>query len=170
MEDINVTERAERLLEQMTTEQKLGQVIGMFGGGEIPPEIVARFPHGLGEISFIPGAATKEENLMRSKREEELQRSACGIPAIRHNEALTGQMTADSTVFPSAIGLGATWNVDMVEEMADLIRRQMMAEGTRQALSPVMDVARDPRWGRVGETYGEDPTLAAAMGTAYTQR
>lgn len=169
MEDINVTERAERLLEQMTTEQKLGQVIGMFGGGEIPPEIVARFPHGLGEISFIPGAATKEENLMRSKREEELQRSACGIPAIRHNEALTGQMTADSTVFPSAIGLGATWNVDMVEEMADLIRRQMMAEGTRQALSPVMDVARDPRWGRVGETYGEDPTLCAAMSVAFTK-
>lgn len=77
------------------------------------------------------------------------------LPPIRHNEALSGQMTMESTVFPSAIGLGATFDPDSVEEMADRIRLQMLVDGTRHALSPVMDVSRDPRWGRVGETYGE---------------
>ena len=169
MESNTVRQRAEELLSKMTTAQKLGQVIGMFGGGQIPPELLQRFKDGLGEISFVPGTASKKENYERAKREQEILTENCGIPAIRHNEALTGQMTADSAVFPAAIGLGATWDTEIVHEMADIIRRQMVAEGTRQALSPVMDVARDPRWGRVGETYGEDPTLCAAMSVAFTK-
>lgn len=165
----DTTTRAKILLEQLTPEQKLGQVIGMFGGGSIPPEILHKFPNGLGEIAFIPGTNSKEQNLEYSKKEYEISSQSTGIPAIRHNEALTGQMTADSTVFPAAIGLGATWNPETVYDMADIIRKQMIAEGTRQALSPVMDVSRDPRWGRVGETYGEDPTLCSAMSTAFVR-
>ena len=165
----NVQEQAKEMCRQLSQKQKLGQLVGMFGGGQIPPEIIQRFSNGLGEVSFIPGDAGKEENYERSVREREISMQSCGIPVIRHNEALTGQMTADSTVFPSAIGLGATWDPAAVEKMADVIRRQMVAEGTRQALSPVMDVARDPRWGRVGETYGEDPTLCAAMSVAFTK-
>lgn len=169
MGDQNVTKRAKEILEKLTQEQKLGQITAMFGGGTIPVEILHRFPDGLGEIAFIPGTGSKEENLERSKKELEILSQSIGIPAIRHNEALTGQMTADSTVFPAAIGLGATWDIRTVQDMADIIRKQMMAEGTRQALSPVMDVARDLRWGRVGETYGEDPTLCAAMSTAFVR-
>src|SRR5439155_581308 len=67
------------------------------------------------------------------------------------------------------IGLAATWSPDLVLEMADLIRRQMRRLGIRHALSPNMDIALDPRWGRVHETYGEDPYLAAAMSVAYTR-
>lgn len=166
---MNVQQRAQDLLDQMTNEQKLGQIVGMFGGSTVPVEILQRFPNGLGQISFVPGTATKEENQQRSLREAEILKANRNIPAIRHNEALTGQMTADSTVFPSAIGLSATWDPDIVQEMGDLIRKQMVAEGTRQALSPVMDVARDHRWGRVGETYGEDPTLCAAMSVAFVK-
>ncbi len=169
MKNKEIHEQARKLCEQLSPEQKLGQIVGMFGGAQVPLEIMYRFPNGLGEVAFIPGEAGKEENYERSVKEREIAMQNCGIPVIRHNEALTGQMTADSTVFPSAIGLGATWNPAAVEEMADVIRRQMVAEGTRHALSPVMDVARDPRWGRVGETYGEDPTLCAAMSVAFTK-
>lgn len=166
---MDIQQRARKILDGMTNEQKLAQVIGMFGGSMVPVEVLHRFTDGLGEISFVPGEATKEENYQRSLQEEEIVKGNCGIPAIRHNEALTGQMTADSTVFPSAIGLAATWNPELVQQMGDHIRRQMVAEGTRQALSPVMDVARDHRWGRMGETYGEDPTLCAAMSVAFVK-
>ena len=167
----NVKERAHEIVGKLSDEQKLAQVIGMFSGSgaQIPPEILYRFPNGLGEISFIPGTDSKEKNAQRAKKENEIMRQQGQLPVIRHNEALTGQMTADSTVFPSAIGLGATFDPAKVEQMADRIRRQMVAEGTRHALSPVMDVARDPRWGRVGETYGEDPTLCAALSVAFTK-
>lgn len=153
----------------MTEYQKLGQLIGMFTSADIPTDLYRRFVSGLGELCFVPGTTSASENAQRAEEEWRLIKEMCGIPPIRHNEALTGQMTHDSTVFPSAIGLGATFDPETVKEMADIIRRQMVAEGTRQALSPVMDVARDPRWGRMGETYGEDPTLCAAMSVAFTK-
>lgn len=161
--------RAQEYLKKMTPQQKLAQTMGMFDGEVVPPDILERFPDGLGGIAFMPGTNTKEKNYELCEKETETLKKNGAIPALRHNEALTGQMTADSTVFPSAIGLGATWNPETVRKMADLIRRQMVSEGTRQALSPVMDVARDPRWGRMGETYGEDPTLCAAMSVAFTK-
>lgn len=147
--------KAQKMLKEMSIQQKLAQVIGMFGGGSVPSQMFHRFSNGLGEIAVVPGSREREENLALAEEEQAILQNHSGIPAIRHNEALTGQMTADSTIFPSAIGLAATWQPDIVERMADLIRRQMVAVGTRQALSPVMDVARDPRWGRVGETYGD---------------
>jgi beta-glucosidase len=79
------------------------------------------------------------------------------IPAIFRNEAMSGVVAPHFTAFPTLIGLAATWDPAAVEEMADLIRRQMRAVGQLQALALVMDVARDARWGRVSETYGEDP-------------
>lgn len=164
-----ITEKAKVLLSKMTWEQKLAQTLCMFGGGQVPLEILKKFPAGIGEIAFIPGTATARQNAERAKKERDILMNSCGVPAIRHNEALSGQMTADSTVFPSAIALGASWDPEVVEKMADIIRRQMVAEGTRQALSPVMDVARDPRWGRTGETYGEDPTLCARMSVAFVK-
>jgi beta-xylosidase len=88
------------------------------------------------------------------------------IPAIFHNEAMSGVVAPHFTAFPTSIGLAATWDPAAVEEMADIIRRQMRAVGLLQALSPVMDVARDARWGRVSETYGEDPYLVSAMSVA----
>lgn len=166
---MTIRERALDILSTMTPIQKICQLVGMFGGSQIPAEVLYRFKDGVGAISFVPGTASAKENQELSLKQEEIIKSACGIPPLRHNEALTGQMSKDSTVFPSAIGLAATWDPDVVQEMADIIRKQMVAEGTRHALSPVMDVARDPRWGRVGETYGEDPTLCAAMSVAFVK-
>src|SRR5439155_1670020 len=92
-----------------------------------------------------------------------------GIPAIVHEESVGGLCARDATVFPQAIGLAATWDPALVEAVAGVIREQMLAVGARHTLSPVLDVARDPRWGRVEETYGEDPYLAGVLGTAYVR-
>ena len=91
------------------------------------------------------------------------------IPALVHNEALNGVVAPGFTAFPTAIGLAATWDPEAVGEMADIMRRQMRAVGMLHALAPVMDVARDARWGRVTETYGEDPYLVSAMSVAFTR-
>ena len=92
-----------------------------------------------------------------------------GIPLLIHAEALNGFLAGGHMVFPTPTGLAATWSPELVEAMADIIRRQMKRVGVRQALSPNMDVALDPRWGRMHETYGEDPYLAAALSVAYTR-
>jgi beta-glucosidase len=91
------------------------------------------------------------------------------IPAIFHNEALNGVVAPGFTAFPTPIGLAATWDPAGVQEMADIMRRQMRSVGMLHALAPVMDVARDARWGRVTETYGEDPYLVSAMSVAFTR-
>jgi beta-glucosidase len=88
------------------------------------------------------------------------------IPAIFHNEAPNGVVAPHFSAFPTPIGLAATWDPAAVQEMADILRRQMLAVGMLHALAPVMDVARDARWGRVTETYGEDPYLVGAMSVA----
>ncbi len=156
------------LLNEMTFEQKLAQLQSMFcGGQDLPPEFLERFPNGLGSIATITCKATIEEQSNEAKQQQDILVKNCGIPALRHIEALTGVLSPAGTVFPSAIGLGATWNPKIVQRMAEIIRDQMMSVGLRHALAPVMDVARDPRWGRVGETYGEDPTICSAMSVAY---
>lgn len=98
-----------------------------------------------------------------------VERSRLGIPVLIHGEAVNGFLAGGHMVFPTAIGLAASWSPDLVGQMAELIRDQMVRTGVRQALSPVMDVATDPRWGRVHETYGEDPYLAAALSVAYVR-
>src|SRR5436309_14742700 len=98
-----------------------------------------------------------------------VERTRLGIPVIVHEESTGGFCHRDATVFPQGIGLAATWNPALVKQVAEVIRAQMVAVGARHALAPVLDIARDPRWGRVEETYGEDPVLTWSIGTAYTQ-
>jgi len=92
-----------------------------------------------------------------------------GIPAVVHEECCSGYMARGATVFPQAIGVASTWQPELVEAMGDVIRQQMRSVGGHHALAPVLDVARDARWGRVEETFGEDPYLIAQMGMAYVR-
>ncbi|MCM3885589.1 glycoside hydrolase family 3 N-terminal domain-containing protein [Frankia sp. R82] len=98
-----------------------------------------------------------------------VERTRLGIPTLFQVEALSGVVTPRHPVFPTAIGLASTWSPELVRQMTDVIRRQMIRLGLRHALSPVLDIAFDPRWGRVHETYGEDPLLAATFGVAFVQ-
>ena len=86
-----------------------------------------------------------------------------------HEESLAGYCARDATVFPQALALASAWDPELMEEVASVVRRQLMAVGARHSLAPVLDVAHDPRWGRLEETYGEDPVLAGVLGTAYVR-
>jgi beta-glucosidase len=95
-----------------------------------------------------------------------LEHSRLGIPVIFHEECLHGHAARDATSFPQPIGLGATFNPALVEQLFTMTAYEARIRGTHQALTPVVDVARDPRWGRVEETYGEDPFLNTQLGVA----
>jgi beta-glucosidase len=95
-----------------------------------------------------------------------LEHSRLGIPVVFHEECLHGHAARDATSFPQPIGLGATFNPALVEQLFTMTACEARARGTHQALTPVVDVARDPRWGRVEETYGEDPYLNTRLGIA----
>lgn len=157
-------ERAADLLSKMTIEQKLAQMRCAY-----VYEAVEKVTDGIGQLGTLfyqaDSAAQMAADMERIQRHV-IESSAFGIPAIIHCEALTGAVVPQGTTFQSGIGQAASWDPGSVKKMADTARQQFLAVGVRQAFAPVMDIARDPRWGRIGETYGEDPTLAAAMSVA----
>ncbi|HEX6483971.1 MAG TPA: glycoside hydrolase family 3 N-terminal domain-containing protein [Ktedonobacteraceae bacterium] len=172
-------ERVEHLLSLMTLDEKLAQLGCLWStsfvrAGTFDPEEVARqMPHGIGQVTRI-GAATgllprESAAFMNTIQKVALERTRLGIPVIVHEEAVGGFSHRQATVFPQGLGLAATWNPALVTEVAGVIRAQMMAVGARHALAPVLDVARDPRWGRVEESYGEDPILVGVIGSAYVR-
>ncbi len=95
-----------------------------------------------------------------------IQNSRLGIPVIFHEECLHGHAAVDGTSFSQPIGLGATFDPDLVRRLYEMTAEEARSRGTHQALTPVVDVAREPRWGRVEETFGEDPYLVSCMGIA----
>jgi beta-xylosidase len=139
--------------------------------GTVPLEEASR--HGLGHLTRVYGsvpvtAAEGAAELVRQQRIV-LDASHLGVPALVHEECLTGFTAFGATVYPAAIAWGATFDPDLVERMAAAIGRDMAAVGVHQGLSPVLDVVRDYRWGRVEETIGEDPYLVAMLGAAYVR-
>jgi beta-glucosidase len=95
-----------------------------------------------------------------------MERTRLGIPILFHEEALHGYVARDATSFPQAIGLASTWDPALSERIFSVASREMRARGAIMALAPVVDIARDPRWGRIEETYGEDPYLVSEMSLA----
>ncbi len=129
--------------------------------------------HGLGHLTRVYGSvpitpAGGAAEVMKQQRVV-IDGSRLGIPAIVHEECLTGFTAYGATVYPAAIAWGATFDPDLIERMAASIGRDMAALGIHQGLSPVLDVVRDYRWGRVEETMGEDPYLVSMLGTAYVR-
>jgi beta-xylosidase len=129
--------------------------------------------HGLGHLTRVYGSVpvTAAEGAAELVRQQHVVLENCRlrIPALVHEECLTGFTTFGATVYPAAIAWAATFDPDLVERMAAAIGRDMAALGVHQGLSPVLDVVRDYRWGRVEETMGEDPYLVATLGTAYVR-
>jgi len=175
----SVDDRVEDLLAMMTVDEKLAQLGCLWSttladeDGFDPAVAAARMPHGIGQITRI-GASTglhprESAAFMNAIQRVAVERTRLGIPVVVHEESIGGLCHRGATVFPQALGLAATWDPALIEAAAGVIRAQMLAVGARLALAPVLDVARDPRWGRVEETYGEDPVLVGALGVAYVR-
>jgi beta-glucosidase len=172
-----IKKRVGNLLSQMTLEEKLAQ-IGSYWVYELQTEGVldmekaaSKLKHGIGQISRVGGASTnppRQTAALGNRIQKFLvEETRLGIPAILHEEACSGAVMLGGSMFPQMIGLASTFQPELAERMTQVIRNQLLAVGAREALAPVLDVARDPRWGRLEETFGEDPLLVSQFGMAY---
>jgi beta-glucosidase len=171
--------RVADLLGRMTIEEKVAQ-LGSVWAFEVVPEsgfdaarLAALAADGIGQITRLAGSTNlrpvdvaQTANAIQDYLVEETR---LGIPAIIHEECLHGLIAWAAPCFQQSIGAAASFDPEVVAAMADTIRRRMLLTGARHALAPVLDIGRDPRWGRIEETYGEDPYLAAELGCAYTE-
>ena len=189
--DLPTEQRVADLMARMTREEKLAQMVSIWTQkADIqdddnffePAKASALYPDGLGFFtrpSDQKGPGSPRQNTPRSIEESiayvnALQKWAreetrLGIPVLTHEESLHGLAALDATSFPQSIGLASTWDPDLVREVNDYIASEVRARGVHQVLSPVVDVARDPRWGRIEETFGEDPYLVSEMGVAAVE-
>jgi beta-glucosidase len=174
-----VADRVDDLLGRMTLEEKLAQ-LGSIWVFEVldsdrldPGKAQQRLSAGIGQITRVAGATSFAMPVVAALANEIqrflVERTRLGIPAIVHEECLHGLVARDAVCFPQSIGLAAAWDPDLLEALASSFARQLRAMGAHQGLAPIFDVARDPRWGRIEETYGEDPYLIAALGVAYVR-
>ncbi len=184
----HASERVRALHAQMTLEEKLAQLVGYWldQNGTVAPmqsEMAAGQQdsgrlgeitrHGLGHYTRVYGTRPVEPaeraawlwaEQRRLKRETRL-----GIPALVHEECLTGLAAWQAATYPTPLAWGASFDPDLVQEAARAIGDSMRELGIHQGLAPVLDVIRDPRWGRVDECIGEDPYLVGTIGTAYVR-
>lgn len=169
-------ERAAALLQELTLDEKMAQLGCIFPFGENYDDMerqAAEMPYGIGQVSTLEmrRIRTLDEAAawQRKMQETVMRQSPHRIPAIFHMEGLCGAFIQESTSFPAGIARGSGWNPELEEEIARVVARQEAACGITHILAPVLDISRDSRMGRQGETYGEDPALASALGAAYTR-
>lgn len=169
-----VAKRVKDLLSRMTLREKIAQLMGfwvpapaqLIESGELFSDKFyrTRFPDGVGSIG--PSNIPLEHDVRYRNAVQKFLRehTRLGIPAIFHDEGAHGLMKPGSTSFPNPLGLACSWNPGLVREIFHVVAREMRARGAQHALTPVIDVARDPRWGRIDETFGEDPHLNSRLG------
>ncbi len=181
-------ERVATLLSLMTIDEKIAQLgsiwIGATSNGDgvapmqdqfnddVPPfdELIKK---GLGQLTRVfgtrPVPPTAGVSALRSLQARVAAGNRFGIPAVAHEECLTGFAAWTATIFPTPLAWGASFDPALVHDMARSFGATMHAVGIHQGLAPVLDVSRDPRWGRTEETIGEDPYLVGSIGTAYVE-
>lgn len=179
-----IKQRVKDLLSQMILEEKIAQMFCVWQGkaktlvdksGTFDLEKArAAFPNGLGQIGRLSDTAGGRNPRQMAELANTIQaffmeNSRLPIPVIIHEECLHGHAAIDATSFPQPIGLAATFDPALVCRLYAMAAEETRVRGAHQALTPVVDVAREPRWGRVEETFGEDPYLVARMGVAAVQ-
>lgn len=168
---LSAQERAEDLLQRMSVEEKMGQIVGYMPEKGSVEQLEMSYPQGAGEVVMLFAGELENKEAVVDKvtqiQKKIMELSKHNIPAIFHLETLAGALLPEATSFPTGIGQASTWNPELQKELAEIISSQARAVGVSQAFAPVLDISRDSRFGRQGETYGEDPALAAAMGSAY---
>ncbi len=186
-----IERRVEDLLARMTLEEKVAQLQTIWSEkkeifdakSELDPaKLTARYPNGIGQIARpsdrvgegsprqVPGrdvAATIR--LVNDLQRHAMTKTRLGIPILFHEEGLHGYAAIGATSFPQSIAMASTWDPDLIRETNVVIGREIRARGVTLALTPVVDVARDARWGRFEETFGEDPYLVGEMGVAAVE-
>ena len=189
---IATEKRVKDLLDKMNIEEKILQLTSIWLSfdpekGDMAPSIMGAdlddkagkvdidyyLSSGLGQITRAFGSRPIDPvvgaRTVNNIQKRLLEESRLGIPVICHEECLSGLMAQGATSFPSPVNYGSTWEPELIQQVGDVIRRQMRSLGTHQGLAPVCDVARDARWGRVEETIGEDPYLVGVMVTNYVK-
>ena len=185
--------RLDDLLGRMTLDEKVAQLQCIWqkktemqdAAGEFSAEKAKKnYPNGMGmlgrpsdrQLGQAAGAgdtgekanrnALETANYVNAAQKWAVEQTRLGIPMLTHEEALHGYVARDATSFPQAIGLASSFDPELVEKIFSVAAREMRVRGANLALAPVVDVAREPRWGRIEETYGEDPYLCGEMGKA----
>ncbi len=191
-----IAERVRDLLGRMTLEEKVAQMIAIWARKEdvmdaltfSPEKASGNFPAGFGQVTRPsdkrggPGGGeasggsrdrwrTPEETVafINAVQRWAAEETRLGIPVLFHEESLHGYMATDATMFPQAIALAGTFDTGLMRRVSAVIAREVRARGVPLVLSPVVDIVRDPRWGRIEETWGEDPYLVAEMGVAAVE-
>jgi beta-glucosidase len=183
-----VDARVNDLLKRMTLEEKIVQISAVWDDkakifdakGEFDAaKMAAVFPNGIGQFArpsdatgpasprVVPGRDVRGTiRLVNALQRYAMEKTRLGIPMIFHEEGLHGYAALGATSFPQAMALASSWDPDLVRQVNAITGREIRARGVSLALTPVVDVARDPRWGRIEETFGEDPFLVGEMGVA----
>ena len=182
-----VEQRVEDLLARMTLEEKIAQITAIWNrkaallspAGDFDPQKArALYPDGIGH--FVrpndlhgAGAPSPDEQPFRDAKQTvelvnavqryQMTQTRLGIPALFHEEGLHGYAARGATHFPEALALASTWDPSLLTRVFTVVSREIRARGVQLALAPVVDVARDARWGRIEETYGEDPYLVGEL-------
>jgi beta-glucosidase-like glycosyl hydrolase len=180
-----VSDRVHALHAQMTLEEKIAQLVGYWvdQGGEVVAPLAGEMAtstrydeatvHGLGHLTRVYGTRpvdpVERAEWLWAEQRRLTQETRLGIPAIVHEECLTGLAAWKAATFPTPLAWGAAFDPALVEEMGALIGDSMRELGIHQGLAPVLDVIRDPRWGRVDECIAEDPYVVGTIGTAYVR-
>jgi beta-glucosidase-like glycosyl hydrolase len=180
-----VDERVRDLLARMTLDEKVAQTLALWKGkekitdekGQLDPAGARTLlANGLGQLARPTELRDKPTKILLGPREDAvfinsvqkwlIENTRLGIPVLTHEEALHGLVAPRGTNFPIPIALASTWDPALVERVMSIAALEARARGTHEVLSPVLDLARDPRWGRTEETYGEDPYLVSRLGVA----
>ncbi|HEX4969968.1 MAG TPA: glycoside hydrolase family 3 N-terminal domain-containing protein, partial [Steroidobacteraceae bacterium] len=182
---VPIEQRVEDLLARMTQDEKIAQLTAIWTqknqlferDGRFDPAAARRlYPNGIGQFARpgdLQGPGNPFTTSYRDVRQtielvNAIQRFArgtrLGIPVLFHEEGLHGYAARGATHFPQAIALASSWDPALLERVFTVAGREIRARGVQLVLAPVVDVGRDPRWGRIEETYGEDPYLVGELG------
>ena len=186
-----VEARVEDLLSRMTLEEKVAQMQSIWEAkSEVfdaklefdPKKMAQKFPDGIGQFArpsdatgpasprVVPGRDLRGTiRLVNALQHYSTEHTRLGIPIMFHEEGLHGYVAIGATSFPQAIALASSWDPTLLRAVNAVTAREMRARGVTLALTPVVDVARDPRWGRIEETFGEDPYLVGELGVAAVE-
>ena len=188
--NLPIEQRVADLLARMTLNEKIAQMHAFwlllsedgahrvrsdkFTGHSDAEKLQEMLKHGLGQITRPLGSdsgvdAKSGVRALNCLQKFMMEETRLGIPVMSHEECLVGLMAGGATLFPSALAFGATWNPDLIEQVAQVIGEEARSVGCHQGLAPVLDVSRDVRWGRTEETFGEDPYHVGVMATRYVQ-